>query len=131
MAKVGNWGSGLKFQTSDSRIFTFMDMKRKMSVRTAKHNLINGKPKIEFLGADLQIVTFRMELNAILGVHPRKEEEKLIKRMNAGYVAPLVIGGKKVLGRAIITNMSSAYGIVLRKGEVFSMTIDVTMSEYR
>ena len=123
MAKVGNWGSGIRFQTSDSRILTFMDMKRKASVRTAKHNIIHGKPKLEFLGPDLQTVTFKMELNALLGIRPRKEEEKL--------TAPLVIGGRKILGKAMITSLGSSYEHVLRKGEVFSMSIDVTMTEYR
>ena len=115
MAKVGNWGSGIRFQTSDSRILTFMDMKRKASVRTAKHNIIYGKPKLEFLGPDLQTVTFKMELNALLGIRPRKE----------------VIGGRKILGKAMITSLGSSYEHVLRKGEVFSMSIDVTMTEYR
>ena len=131
MAKVGNWGSGIRFQTSDSRILTFMDMKRKASVRTAKHNIIYGKPKLEFLGPDLQTVTFKMELNALLGIRPRKEEEKLIRKMNAGYTAPLVIGGRKILGKAMITSLGSSYEHVLRKGEVFSMSIDGTMTEYR
>ena len=77
MAKIGNWGNGIKFQTSDSRILTFTDLKRKVSARTNKHNMIHGKPKLEFLGMDLQTVTFRMELNALLGVRPQKVEEKL------------------------------------------------------
>ena len=131
MSKIGNWGTGIKFQTSDSMILTFTDFKRKASVRTNKHNMINGKPKLEFLGSDLQTVTFRMELNALLGVRPRKVEDKIIRKMNAGYVAPLVIGGKKILSKAMVTNVSSAYNIVLRRGEILSMVIDVTMMEYR
>lgn len=131
MAKLGNWGTGIKFQTSDSRILTFTDLKRKASARTNKHSIIHGKPRLEFLGADLQTVTFRMELNALLGIRPRKTEENLIRKMNSGYVAPLVIGGKKILSRAMVTSVSSAYGVVLRKGEVLSMAVDVTMTEYR
>lgn len=131
MAKIGNWGSGIKFQTSDRRILTFTNMKRKASVRTAKHNMVNGRPKLEFIGPDLQTVTFTMELNASLGVRPRKIEENLIKKMNIGYVAPLVIGGRKILSRAMITNISSSYEYVMRKGEIFSMAVDVTMTEYR
>lgn len=130
MARIGNWGSYIRFQTSDSRILNFDGFKRKGSVRVAKHNIIGKKPRLEFLGPDLQTVTFRIELNAMNGVRPRKEEEKMIRRMNAGYVAPLVIGGKKVCGQAMITAMSDAYNIVLKKGEVLSMTIDVTMTEY-
>lgn len=131
MAKIGNWGSYIRFQTSDSRVMTFTDFKRKVSVRTSKHSLIGQKPKLEFLGPELQTVTFRMELNAMLGVKPRSTEEKLIKKMNLGTVAPLVIGGRKVMGKAMLTSMSSAYNVVMKKGEILSMTIDVTMTEYR
>lgn len=128
MAKIGNWGNYIKFQTSDDKVLTFDSFKRKVSARTAKHNVINARPKLEYLGPDLQSITFRIELNAMLGVRPRKVEEKLIKRV--GYVAPLVIGGKKVCSRAMLTGLSDAYNIVLRKGEVLSMSIDVTMTEY-
>ena len=130
MAKIGNWGSYLKFMTSDETVLTFTDMTRKGTVRVAKHNLINRKPELEFIGPDLQTVTFKMELNALLGTRPRKQEEKLYKKMNAGAVAPLVIGGRKVLSRAIITGISSAYNIVIKRGEVLSMTLNITMTVY-
>lgn len=131
MAKIGNWGSYVRFQTSDSKILTFTGFKRKASARINKHSLINGKPKVEFLGPDLQSITFTIELNAMLGTRPRKEEEKLIKRLNSGTVAPLVIGGKRICSKAMLTALSSSYNEVLAKGEVLSMNIDVTMTEYR
>ena len=116
MAKIGNWGSYLKFQTDDSRVLTFDGFSRKASARVSKHNLISRKPVLEYLGPDLQSITFKIELNAML------------KRI--GYVAPLVIGGKKICGRAMLTGVGSAYNIVLEKGEVLSISIDVTMTEY-
>lgn len=128
MAKIGNWGSYIKFQTSDDKVLTFNGFKRKVSARTAKHSIINTRPKLEYLGPDLQSITFRIELNAMLGVRPRKIEEKLIKKI--GYVAPLVIGGKNVCSKAMLTGLSDAYNIILRKGEVLSMSIDITMTEY-
>lgn len=130
MAKVGNWGSAIKFQTSDQKILTFNKMKRKASVQTSKHNMINGKPKVEFHGPDLQSITFTIELNALLGVKPKKIESKLIKNLNNGTIAPLVIGGKSICRKAMLTGLSSSYNIVLKKGEIFSMNIDVTMTEY-
>lgn len=129
MARIGNWGSYIRFQTDDDRVFQFTNLKRKASARTAKHNIIGGKPKLEYLGQDLQSITFRIELNALLGVRPRKEEEKMLKRI--GLIAPLVIGGKKICSKAMLTGMSDAYDIVLARGEVLSMAIDVTMTEYR
>ena len=52
----------------------------------------------------------------------------MIKRI--GYVAPLVIGGKKICSKAMLISQSDAYEIVLKRGEIFSMKIDVTMTEY-
>lgn len=130
MAKIGNWGSGIKFQTSDKKVLTFTGMKRKATAQTSKHNMINGRPRLEFHGADLQTVTFTIELNAMLGVKPKTIESKLIKSLAAGTVAPLVIGGRSICRRAMLTGLSSSYNVVLKKGEVLSMNIDVTMTEY-
>lgn len=130
MAKIGNWGTHIKFQTSDQKVLTFSNMKRKASARTSKHNLINGKPKLEFNGADLQSITFTMELNAMLGVKPKKIESRLIRQLNEGAVAPLVIGGRSICRKAMLTGISASYDVVLKKGEILSMKIDVTMSEY-
>lgn len=127
MAKIGNWGRYLKFQTDDSRILNFDGFRRKVSARVGKHNLISRRPVLEYLGPDLQSITFKIELNAMVGVRPRKEEEKLLKKI--GYVAPLVIGGKKICSRAMLTGVGSAYNIVLGKGEVLSISLDVTMTE--
>ena len=83
---------------------------------------------MEYLGKDLESITFTIELNAMLGVKPYKEEQRLIRKV--GYVAPLVIGGKKICSKAMLTGLSDAYGIILKRGEIFSMKIDVTMTEY-
>lgn len=128
MAKIGNWGSYLKFSTNDSRVLTFSNFRRKVTARTAKHSIIGTMPRLEYLGKDLESITFTIELNAMLGVRPRREEQKLMGKI--GKVAPLVIGGKKICSKAMLTGLSDAYNIVLRRGEVYSMSIDVTMTEY-
>ena len=79
MAKIGNWGSYIRFETSNRKVLTFDGFKRELSVRTSKHSLVNGG---------------------------------------------------EILRQAIITKMSESYDIVMRRGEVAKMTINVTMSEY-
>lgn len=129
--KIGNWGTKIKFRTSDSRILTFKGMKHSLSVQTQKHKVIGGvKPRIEFLGPDAETVTFTMELNALLCKHPRKMEEKLFAAARSGNAYPLVIGGKRILKSAMITNISASYDVVLKKGAIYSMKIDVTLMEY-
>lgn len=128
MAKIGNWGSYLKFSTSSKKALTFRDLTRKGSCRTSKHNVIDGKPKVEKLGKELDRITMTIELNASLGVKPRKAEESLWKKI--GAVAPLVIGGKKICSRAMLVSLSDSYNIILKRGEVYSITIDATFEEY-
>lgn len=128
MATIGNWGSAIKFQTSDKRILTFKNMKYNFSARISKHNMINGWPIVEFVGPDLQTTTFTVELNALLGVRPKVIEDKLWYSLAEGVVAPLVVGGRNICSRAMLTNMSTAYDVVLKKGEIMSMTIDLTMT---
>ena len=82
------------------------------------------------MGPDLETVTFTIELNALLCRRPKKVEEALLIRARQGSHYPLVVGGKRILNQAIITSMSSSYDVVLKKGEIYSMKIDVTMTEY-
>lgn len=132
MATIGNWGDIVKFQTSDQRILTLDKLKYSAAVRIQKHNMIDGWPIVEFVGPDLQATTFSIELNALLGVKPRIVEDKIWYSMMDGVTAPLVIGGRNVCARAMITNMSTAYNVILKKGEVLSMTIDLSMiASYR
>lgn len=129
--RIGNWGSGIKFQTSDDRILTFKNMKHSFSANIQKHKVMGGKkPLLEFTGPDLETVTFTIELNALLCHRPIEVEKKLLKRAEAGQYYPLVIGGRRILKQAMITKMSTGYDIVLKKGEIYSMKIDVTMTEY-
>ena len=81
MAKIGNWGSSIKFIVNSDKALTFKNLKRKGSYRRTKHNIIDGKPKVEGLGRELDSITLTIELNASLGVKPRKVEEKLWKKL--------------------------------------------------
>lgn len=130
MAKIGNWGTYVRFETGRNRTLTFDGFKREIGVRTSKHALINGEEKLEFNGTELQTVSFSMTLNAMLGVRPRLVEAKLIECMKKGIAAPLVVGNRIILRKAIITKLSESYDIVMKRGEVAMMTINVTMSEY-
>ncbi|MGL5435989.1 MAG: phage tail protein [Lachnospiraceae bacterium] len=131
MAKLGNWGSYLKFETSDKRILSFTGFKREVKARTVIHTPIRAKPIIEFLGSELQSITFTITLNASWGVSPKKIEKKLIKCIENGMVAPLVIGKRSICKKAMLLEMSESYGIVLKGGEVYSAQMDLTMTEYR
>ena len=122
MAKIGNWGPYLKFETSDKRILTFNGFKRDFGVRTTLHQIIGGKPLVELLGSNLQAITFTIKVIAT---------RKLINYMAAGVIAPLVIGRRNICSKAMITAVSESFGVVLKKGELLSAQFDITMTEYR
>jgi len=131
MAKIGNWGPYLKFETSDKRILIFNGFKRDFGVRTTLHQTIGGKPLVELLGSNLQAITFTIKVIATRGMSPKKLEKKLINYMAAGVIAPLVIGRRNICSKAMITAVSESFGVVLQKGELLSAQFDITMTEYR
>lgn len=85
---------------------------------------------MEFLGADLETAQFSMKLSAPYCKHPIQVEEKLRSRARNGYYAPLVIGGRRILKRAMIESISTSYDVVWKNGKIYSMKIDVSMKEY-
>lgn len=130
MAKIGNWGSYLKFETSDKRILTFNGFKRDVSARTVVHKLIGGKPVVELLGSELQDITFTITVNAGRGMSPKKLEKRLLNCMLAGKIAPLVIGRRNICSRAMLVSISEAFGVVLKRGELYTAQFNITMTEY-
>ena len=131
MAKMGNWGSYLKFETSDKRILTFSGFKRDVSARMVTHVPIGGNPLIEFLGSELQNITFTVTVNASRGMSPRKFEKKLINCIKSGKIAPLVVGKRNICSKAMLVGISEAFGVVLKRGELYTAQFDITMTEYR
>lgn len=127
MGKIGNWGKAIKFRTSDSKILTFRDFRRTASAKVSYHEPIGNQTRTEYLGRKPQEITFTMELRALDGVRPRAMEEKLISKV--GQHELLVIGNRRI-ARTMLLEVSSAYDVVLDKGKVASMKVDVKMEEY-
>lgn len=129
--KIGNIGTDIIFETSDSRILTYTGFSRTIKGRWAKHEIIMNKSKSEFLGPDLQSVTFSIDVNATLGVKPRKIIKKIERMVEKGEVETFVLGGRLVGGgKWIIEQASETYNTVMSGGEVMSAKIDLTMTEY-
>jgi hypothetical protein len=131
MGAIGSWGTEIVFSTSDSRILTFSDFKRKVSATWATHSRVGKKDRSEFVRADLQSVTFTIILDATHGVKPRATLEALEAAVESGKVYPLVIGGKKVGSNSWkLKSTSEAWNVVLTGGELVQAKVDVTMEEY-
>ena len=132
MAKIGNLGKLITFKVSSKKVLTFNDMARKVSGRWAVHELIKGKPKSEFLGADLQEVSLKILLSSALGVKPRKTLERIRKAIEKGERFTFVLGGKPVSkNKWVIVEASEEWDIILSKGELVQAKLELTLKEYR
>ena len=82
------------FEVSDKRILTFDGFKRSNKITFAKNNVLMGKPVSEYVGQELDTITFKVSFRAQLGTEPRAEVDKLIYLHRSGAAVTLILWGK-------------------------------------
>ena len=131
MASIGHIRKKIVFETSDAKIFNFSKMQRTVKGRWASHSRVGKKPRKQFLGPDLDQVTFTITINAEHGVKPRKTVENIEKLIRTGKPQTVVIGKKKVGShKYAITEISESWETILNEGEVVKIVCDITLEEY-
>lgn len=130
MAKVGSWGSFLTFRVSDSKTLTFYDMQHSAEVDVQEHSTIVGKPRLQFVAPSLEEVSFSMEITALQYRKPARVMSRLIQAMQSGVYAPLIIGGRVILQKAILTKVDTNFKTIISRGRIFGIEVSVTMKEY-
>lgn len=127
---IGYFGK-VVFQASSKKVLTFTGLKRDTAGRWEKHNVIGQKPVNEFIGPDLETISFTINLNGSNGIKPRDEMEKWNRMVNDGTVDILVIGNKPIgKDKWSVKSVSEAWDVIFNKGELYSGKIDVTLEEY-
>ncbi|MEK3976051.1 phage tail protein [Psychrobacillus sp. FSL K6-1267] len=130
MAKIGSLG-GIVFEVSSKKNYTFKDFSRSGSARWNEHEIIASKPISEFLGADLEEITFTIILKAEFGVNPLKQLEIMRKIRDTGKTAPFVLGGKPLsINHWSIRQISETHKTVDNKGNVLNVEATLTLKEY-
>lgn len=128
---IGNLGKTITFEVSDKKVLTFTNLSWTVKGRWTQHNIVDSKPKSEFLGPDLDGITFTVKLSAMHGVKPRKTLEKIEKAVTNGTVLPFIVGGKKVGSNSwVITSVSEKWNCVYSKGELVTAEVNLTLMEY-
>lgn len=130
MATIGSWGNILTFKVSRRKALTFKDMKMKSSAEIAEHAVIKGKPHLQFVAPNLGEVTFRIEVEASRYKKPAKLIEILKAALETGIYAPLVVGNRVILSRAILTDFSTDFETIISRGKIWGLAFDITMKEY-
>ena len=127
---IGNFGSEIVFEVSDSKIQTFKNYSESMGARWADHSIQGRLPVSEFLGAELMTVSMTVELSAAHGVKPWSVRDRLAKALRNGVVAPLVIGGRQPSSNKFkLTNIQNVFEQVLNDGKVSRITMNLTFKE--
>lgn len=131
MAKIGNFGKLIVFETSDKRILNFNSFQRTISGNWAIHERIGKKPQSEFLNPNLQSVTFTIILDAMHGVRPRRMIDTITNAVETGIVEDVIVGGQKIgKNKWKITQMGETWDVVLDGGELLRATLNLTLEEY-
>ncbi|TGV23874.1 hypothetical protein EN829_044785, partial [Mesorhizobium sp. M00.F.Ca.ET.186.01.1.1] len=70
--QIGSFGS-LIFEVTHEKVRTFDELTRSATARWSKHERFGQKPRSEFLGPDLDSISFKMRFDAQYGVNPKSE----------------------------------------------------------
>lgn len=119
------------FEVSSMKVLTYDDYKRESKARYARHELINQTSVIEWLGHELEEISFKMTFSVSLGVNPAAEAERARELCQEG-VADYLILGNAVVGRNlwVIESISEAAKAWDDAGNILVSTLDVKMLEY-
>lgn len=128
---VGNLGKLITFEVSSSKVLTFDQMQRSVKSRWATHDVIGGKVKPEFLGADVASITLPIYLSAMHGVRPRRTIELINDAIESGQYFTFVVGGRAV-GKYQwrITSSSETWDKVILNGILVEAKLTLTLEEY-
>jgi len=127
---IGYFGD-IIFETSAQKVLNFRDFSRETNPRIEKHNRINKKPLLEFIGPDLDTISLTINLNFNLGVNVQEELKKLQKMTDRGEAEILVIAGN-IIGsdKWVIKSKSEAWNTVYSNGFLYSASVSIQLEEY-
>ena len=119
------------FEVSDNRMLTIDGFQRTNSVRFAKNDVLLRKPVSQYVGPQLDKITFKIILRAQYGVNPKEEFDKLIHIQRDGSTVSILLG-KAGFGvyRWRIAELGMPWEIVDNKGVCISSTVDISFEEY-
>lgn len=125
---IGSFGN-MVFETSAEKICTWSQLKRSGQARFAKHDVLGGKPMLQFLGADLEEFELTVRLDVALGINPMSELENLREVRAAGNYNDLFIGPQKI-GRYVLESFSETWLHTDNRGNLLVAECTMKLREY-
>ncbi len=130
MAQIGSFGD-LTFKVSDKSVRTFDGMSWDFSAKYATHDRHIRADLLEYMGPEIETISFSMVFSVFLGVTPLKQIKKLRKMIRKGYAERLVIGGK-VYGnyKWVMEKGTVELQKFDKNGNLWAAKVNVTLKEY-
>lgn len=125
---IGTFGS-MVFESSGQKVHTFDDFERRGTAAFAEHAVVEGKPRLEFTGDNLDEVSFTVRLDLAQGIDPEPQITRFREIKAAGEAQTLIIGGVP-LGGFVITSLSEKWRIVDNRGRLTLAALDLSLKEY-
>ncbi|MDT8901824.1 phage tail protein [Anaeroselena agilis] len=119
--------------TAKLKILTFHDFQRDGAGRWATHEIIgqDRKPVLEFIGPDLETISFSILLSKTLGVEPIDELKKLRQLRDNGVVCTFTLGGNLVTtNQWVVTKVSESHASYTNKGALLAARVYISLTEY-
>lgn len=127
---IGSFGD-IIFEVSLKKIRTIDDFSRSEAGRWATHEIIDQKPKSEFLGPGLGTISFKMRFDVRYGMNPKVEMDKLLIKCRSGVAETLIVGGMALgVDKWVIKSVTQDWLHFDGAGRCIVGVADVTLEEY-
>ena len=124
---IGSFGK-IVFEVSRDLVRTFDAFKRKGSATFAEHLVLEGKPRLQHTGSELDRVSFTVRLDTSLGVDPAQEIQKFREIKDTGNPQKMIIGGW-VFGDFVLVSLEDNWTRIDGKGRLMTADVNIELKE--
>lgn len=128
MAITGSFGKYV-FEINPERKVTYSDLNIETEANWAEHQMLNVKPRSEFLHAGKKNISLSIYFSIALGIIPEKELEGLRTMQDTGEYASLIIGSKNK-GKFYLNSISEEHKSFDNKGNPISIKAELSFKEF-
>lgn len=121
----------IQFRVNSIKLLTFKDLSKQKTAKFHHHEIIGKKALSEFLGQDLEKLTFTIDLFEGLTVSVKEQLEILDGYHREGQPLEFVVGTSSFgLDKWVITDLSESYNQIYRNGAITQVSVDISLEEY-